>query len=157
MCNGLLTMSEEQAHSDTNSDFKRHSDYGGLLYPYSRLVSALEESFTIFFSSKKMNAESMQDFAMFLKSVDLPKLGWDTHHKELTPIIVKFYVLLSFRFYAKSLNKKHSSKREHVKHLKLKRCNWAIFLTGAVEHVSLLGFYMGNHSITSLISWCLFV
>lgn len=153
-------MSKEQAHSDTNNDFIRHCDYGGLLYPssgLSGLVSALEESCTVFFSSKKMNAESMQEFAMFLQSVDLPEPGCDAHHKELTLSIVKFYVLLRFRFYAKSLNKEQSSKREQAKHLKLRRCNWAVFLTGAVENGSFLGFYMRNHSIIRLISWRLFV
>lgn len=69
-----------------------------------------------------MNAQRMQDFAMFLQSVDLPKPGCDTHHKELTLSIVKFYVLLQFRFYAKSLNKERSSKRQQAKHLKLRRC-----------------------------------
>ncbi|KAL3181836.1 hypothetical protein MRX96_008141 [Rhipicephalus microplus] len=64
----------------------------------------------------------MQDFAMFHQSVDLPKPGSDTHHKELTLSIVKFYVLLRFRFYAKSLNKERSSKIQ-AKHLKLRRCN----------------------------------
>lgn len=125
ICTEHLTISKASAVSDTQTEFIRQFDRGGLLYPSSglaQLVDTLEESFTVFFSSRKIEAASMCDFAAFLQNVEIPTLGCSNHAKDLTLVIVKFYVLLRFRFYAKSLNQDRSTKRDQKKHLKMRRC-----------------------------------
>lgn len=125
ICTEHLTISKASAVSDTQTEFIRQFDRGGLLYPSSglaQLVGTLEESFTVFFSSRKIEAASMCDFAAFLQNVEISTLGCSNHAKDLTLVIVKFYVLLRFRFYAKSLNQDRSTKRDQKKHLKMRRC-----------------------------------
>lgn len=125
-CSETLTIPGESARSDARNEFIEEFDHGGLLYPsgeLARLVTTLEDSFTVFFSHNKITASSMTDLATFLQGVQLPKVGCCDHERELTLAIVKFYILLRFRFYAKSLNRERASKREQLKHLKLRRCN----------------------------------
>ncbi|KAH6920926.1 hypothetical protein HPB50_028089 [Hyalomma asiaticum] len=109
---------------DSRNQFIQQFDMGGLVYPsgcLASLVGVLEDSFTVFFSTRKVTAASMSDFASFLEGVELPKLGGGAHNKELTLRVLKFYVLLRLRFLVKSLNRERSCKREQLKHLKLRR------------------------------------
>lgn len=125
LCAECLTSTKTSAELDSRSDYTQHFDCGGLLYPSGKLaalVSLLEDSYTVFFSARKITANGMYDLASFLQAVELPKLGCCTHERELTLQIVKFYVLLRFRFYAKSLNRDRSSQRERLKYLKIRRC-----------------------------------
>uniref|UniRef100_A0A147BBL9 Putative p-32 hm n=1 Tax=Ixodes ricinus TaxID=34613 RepID=A0A147BBL9_IXORI len=125
ICAKCLTSTKTSAGLDSRSDFTQQFDSGGLLYPSGKLaelVSLLEDSFTVFFSARKITGKSMYDLASFLQAVELPKLDCSTHERELTLQIVKFYVLLRFRFYAKSLNRDRTSQRERLKYLKIRRC-----------------------------------
>lgn len=113
-CSERLTIPGESAGSDARNEFIEEFDRGGLLYPsgeLARLVTALEDSFTVFFSHNKITAASMTDLATFLQGVQLPKVGCCDHGRELTLAIAKFYILLRFRFYAKSLKWERAYKR----------------------------------------------
>lgn len=124
-CAESLCVSQQQGSADANSALTATFDHGGLLYPSSVLsqaVNILEDSFTVFFSARTLHARSMMDFTSFLSTVSMPKPGCDVHTKEVTLGIVKFYVLLRFRFFVKSLNKESDIQRERQKLLKLRRC-----------------------------------
>lgn len=80
------------------------------MYPSGKLakfIATLEDSFTIFFSSR-----SMSDFASFLHRAHLPMVGCPAHDSDVSVQTIKFYVLLRFRFYTKSLNNDRSSQQE---------------------------------------------
>ncbi|KAL1481047.1 hypothetical protein MTO96_050515 [Rhipicephalus appendiculatus] len=61
---------------DSRNEFIQRFDLGGLVYPsgcLASLVGVLEDSFTVFFSTRRVTAASMSDFATFLKGVELPR------------------------------------------------------------------------------------
>ncbi|KAH7956659.1 hypothetical protein HPB52_011481 [Rhipicephalus sanguineus] len=123
-CAECLSASRTRATMDIRNQFIEQFDLGGLVYPsgcMASLVGVLEDSFTVFFSTRRVTAASMSDFASFLEGVELPKLGCGAHNRELTLRVLEFYVLLRLCFFVKSLNRERSCKREQMKHLKLRR------------------------------------
>lgn len=113
-CASELTVGKEVAKRDINSDFTQHFDKGGLLYPCSelaKLVSLLEDAFTLFFCTRQLYAYSIHDFMQFLTSVQLEQVGCDVHRKELTAKIIQFFVLTRLHFFTKSLNKEKALQR----------------------------------------------
>ncbi|KAH7963644.1 hypothetical protein HPB52_022312 [Rhipicephalus sanguineus] len=109
---------------DSRNHFIEQFDLGGLIYPcgsLASLVGVLEDSFTVFFSTRRVTAASMSDFASFLEGVELPKLGCGAHNRELTIRVLKLHVLLRLRFFVKSLSRERSCKREQMKHVTLRR------------------------------------
>ncbi|KAL3182251.1 hypothetical protein MRX96_007450 [Rhipicephalus microplus] len=98
---------------------------GGLLYPsdaLEKLITKLENAFTVFFSRNKLHAESLVSFLLFLQGHELEKVGCIEHGPKLTTAIIKFYALTRLYFFTKATNKSLSSKREKQKLLKMRRC-----------------------------------
>lgn len=66
------------------------------MYPcekLGKLVSVLEDAFTMFFSQEKLHAFSMHDFVTFLSSLKFEQVGCEAHCKQLTAKIMHFYVV----------------------------------------------------------------
>lgn len=125
LCASCLCVTPNDANMDASSHFTAHFDNGGLVYPSSALSTAvklIEDEFTIFFSKNILHEESLLDFAKCLRSLSLPQLGCSSHEKENLSEVVKFYVLLRFRFFVKGLNKEREGQRQRQKLLKLRRC-----------------------------------
>lgn len=124
-CASKLAMKKQDVAESADNEFTKHFDRGGLLYPgddLAILVATLEEAFTFFFSTEKLQAFSIHDFMSFLSTIKLHQVGCANHGKELTAKIVQFFVLTRLHFYTKSLNKDRSVQRQKQKHLKLRRC-----------------------------------
>lgn len=120
-CFQLLLTSAEQADKGISS-FTSFCDRGGLLYPSRELFSfieALEDTFTLWFSWNKLHKDSLSEMVHHLLNV--PQVGCETHKKDLTSNLVKFFIMTRLYFYTKSLNKERTSTREKRKHLKLRR------------------------------------
>ncbi|XP_040076523.1 uncharacterized protein LOC115310148 isoform X4 [Ixodes scapularis] len=112
-------MEEDQA-----SSFTAHFDNGGLMYPSGplrNLITLLEDSFTTYFSLHKLHSRSIKDFFSFLVKVEFPTLGCLAHEHTITTGVIKYYVLLRFRFYTKALNNDRMAKQERMKLLKERR------------------------------------
>lgn len=66
------------------------------MYPcekLGKLVSVLEDAFTMSFSQEKLHAFSMHDFVTFLSSLKFEQVGCEAHCKQLTAKIMHFYVV----------------------------------------------------------------
>lgn len=124
-CASCLTSSQTAAMCNENSKFTAHFDKGGLVYPcekLGKLVSVLEDAFTMFFSQEKLHTFSMHDFVTFLSSLKFEQVGCEAHCKQLTAKIMHFYVVTRLHFFTKALNKERVAQRQRQKHLKLRRC-----------------------------------
>uniref|UniRef100_A0A224YSU5 Transposable element n=1 Tax=Rhipicephalus zambeziensis TaxID=60191 RepID=A0A224YSU5_9ACAR len=125
-CAGCLCVSKAEASADAASYFTTHFDNGGLLYPSQNLstaVKAMEDTFTGFFSRNKLHEASLVEFSSQLQTLSFPQLGCPQHEKAALASVVKFYVLLRFRFFIKGVNKEREARRERQKLLKLRRCH----------------------------------
>lgn len=67
-----------------------------------------------------LHKESLQDFARSLHALTFPQLGCPEHEKEALGTVLKFYILLRFRFFIKGLNKKREDQRQRLKLMKLR-------------------------------------
>ncbi|KAM7281357.1 uncharacterized protein ISCGN_006283 [Ixodes scapularis] len=124
-CAAELCVSQKEAMNDVNSYFTAHFDNGGLIYPTDNLaktVAAMEDAFTSFFSKNSVHEKSMQEFARSLQSSKLPQIGCPEHGKKTLATVVKFYILLRFRFFLKGLNRDREGQRQRLKYLKLRHC-----------------------------------
>lgn len=124
-CAGCLCVSKAEASADAASYFTSHFDNGGLVYPSQSLstaVKAMEDAFTVFFSKNKLHEMSLVEFSIQLQALSFPQLGCSQHEKAVLSTVVKFYVLLRFRFFVKGLNKEREAQRQRHKFLKLRRC-----------------------------------
>lgn len=124
-CASCLCIMPLQAESNCNSTLTNQSNHGGLLYPsdtLEKLITKLENAFTVFFSRNKLHAESLVSFLLFLQGHELEKVGCIEHRRKLTTAIIKFYTLTRLHFFTKATNKSLSSKREKQKLLKMRRC-----------------------------------
>lgn len=117
-CALCLMSSKTAAVHNTNSTFTAHFDKGGLLYPcekLGKLVSVLEDAFTMFFSKEKLHASSVHDFVTFLCSLRFNTVGCKQHCKELTAKIIQFFVVTRLHVFTKALNKERAVQRERQK------------------------------------------
>lgn len=124
-CASCLMSSRTAAVHNINSTFTAHFDKGGLLYPcekLEKLVSVLEDAFTMFFSKEKLHAFSVHDFVTLLHNIRFDTVGCEEHCKELTAKIMQFFVVTRLHFFTKALNKEKVAQRERQKLLKLRRC-----------------------------------
>ncbi|KAH9382736.1 hypothetical protein HPB48_023292 [Haemaphysalis longicornis] len=124
-CAGCLCVSKAEASADTASYFTSHFDNGGLVYPSQNLstaVKAMEDAFTTFFSKNELHETSLLEFSSELQTLLFPQLGCPKHEKEVLSTVVRFYVLLRFRFFVKGLNNEREGKRRRQKFLKMRRC-----------------------------------
>lgn len=124
-CAAQLCVPQKEARKDANSYFTAHFDNGGLIYPTDHLaksVMIMEDAFTRFFSRNKLHEESMQEFAQSLQSLTFPQIGCPEHGKKTLATVLKFYILLRFRFFVKGLNREREGQRQRLKYLKLRHC-----------------------------------
>lgn len=124
-CASHLYVNREKACSNANVYFTAKFDNGGLVYPspaLSEAIQLMEGTFTSYFSKNELNVHSLPDIVNVLSSVTFPKLGCLLHEKATVVALVKFYILLRFRFLLKGLNKERDGHRERVKLLKQRRC-----------------------------------
>lgn len=124
-CASCLCIMPLQAELNCNATLTNQFNHGGLLYPsdaLKKLITKLENAFTVFFSRNKLHAESLVSFLLFLQGHELEKVGCIEHGRKLTTAIIKFYALTRLHFFTKATNKSLSSKREKQKLLKMRRC-----------------------------------
>lgn len=57
-----------------------------------------------------LHKESLQDFARSLHALTFPQLGCPEHEKEALGTVLKFYILLRFRFFNTGLNEERAAK-----------------------------------------------
>lgn len=110
--------------SDEQSLFTTSFDNGGLTYPagpLKHIITVLEDCFATFFSLNRLNEQSMVNFSDFMAKSTLPSVGCSVHARAITAHIVKFYILLRFRFYTKALNSERAARHERMKLLKMRR------------------------------------
>lgn len=122
----LLVEPNEAAVHHLPSEYTKHCDWGGLLYPSKNLycfVAELENLFTECFSTGELHANSISDVISLVRQTFIHSnaVGCSVHKEEISMKVVSFYVLTRLHFLVKGLNSENSAKRKRAKLAKLSR------------------------------------